>query len=608
MTSFLKSMNGKLACGRRTADRRRAKFAVERLEDRMTPTVNPSVHYVNLMNDHFAVTFAGDNDQLTITNENTSTGQISGGLLDRTTGLSANWNGKLTWANTTMDGYQVENLAFRFRWGRESVSFSGTVYGPGSNGTPFGLPGYDWLSGTARFSSWTHRRVTTSGPVSGNDVDPIRTEYNALGGAQGLLGKPASIELATRDGSGFYRTYQNGAIYWSYATGAHYLEGPIWAEYQATAQERDYYGNVVQNLVGLPTSDEMSVSGVPGARMNTFQHGAIYWSPDTGGAHVVYGAIGAKYDSLGGPAVYGMPTSDEQPAYDGDLISAFRVQYFQNDPIVWSAQTGHTIYGAIAVEWANTVNQPSFSGSTVLKDLGPPTSEEMNVPGVPGARMSTFESGAIYWTPNLGAHVVYGFFSDKYNQVGGPAGSLGLPTDDPQAAGQNWVQYFQNGSIIYTPANGVQAFQATPELDYTSPLLSFGGGNPINARMELKIFQNGSYDFSWNFNNYGYFLSYNTEMAVLLTSPSGHMWFFDHQGYAGANNPTSGDNPVDQGDTQGNLIDVQLEPSGGQTVPWVDLMGAQVQVLAILNGNGKDALNEILAGGSLLTGFLGAIL
>ena len=28
--------------------------------------------------------------------------------------------------------------------------------------------------------------------------------------------------------------------------------------------------------------------------MNTFQGGAIYWSPTTG-AHVVYGAIGAEY-------------------------------------------------------------------------------------------------------------------------------------------------------------------------------------------------------------------------------------------------------------------------------------------------------------------------
>ena len=69
--------------------------------------------------------------------------------------------------------------------------------------------------------------------------------------------------------------------------------------------------------------------------MNTFQGGTIYWSPATG-AHVVYGAIGGLYNSLGGPTSFlGLPISDELGIPGG------RVSYFQNGrKIVWTPQGG----------------------------------------------------------------------------------------------------------------------------------------------------------------------------------------------------------------------------------------------------------------------------
>ena len=59
-------------------------------------------------------------------------------------------------------------------------------------------------------------------------------------------------------------TFQGGTIYWSAATRAHVLYGDIRAEYNATANERDAYGTVVQRILGMPTSDEAGVPGVPG--------------------------------------------------------------------------------------------------------------------------------------------------------------------------------------------------------------------------------------------------------------------------------------------------------------------------------------------------------
>ena len=60
-------------------------------------------------------------------------------------------------------------------------------------------------------------------------------------------------------------TFQGGAIYWSPTTGAHVVYGAIGAEYAALAHETDAYGRDAQLVLGLPTSDEMDVPGVPGA-------------------------------------------------------------------------------------------------------------------------------------------------------------------------------------------------------------------------------------------------------------------------------------------------------------------------------------------------------
>ena len=162
-------------------------------------------------------------------------------------------------------------------------------------------------------------------------------------------------------------TFQGGAIYWSPATGAHVVYGGIGAEYNATAGERDAYGTVVQRILGAPTSDEMNVPGVPGARMNTFQGGTIYWSPATG-AHVVYGGIGGKYNSLGGPTANGLPTSDEANVPG---VPGVRVTRFQNGrAIYWSSATGaHAVYGAIGAEYNATAGERDAYGTVVQRIL-----------------------------------------------------------------------------------------------------------------------------------------------------------------------------------------------------------------------------------------------
>ena len=211
----------------------------------------------------------------------------------------------------------------------------------------------------------------------------------------------------------------------------------------------------VQGLLGAPASDEMNVPGVAGARMNTFQGGTIYWSPGTG-AHVVYGGIGTKYNSLGGPAGYGLPTSDEAnlPACPGSASPASRT----GAPLL---VVGDRRPRRLRRHRGGVQRHRRRDGLLTVPDvrglLGAPTSDEMNVPGVAGASMNTFQGGTIYWSPGTGAHVVYGGIDAKYKSMGGPSSFLGLPTTDELGMAGGRVSYFQYGWIAWTPGGGAYA-------------------------------------------------------------------------------------------------------------------------------------------------------
>jgi hypothetical protein len=117
-------------------------------------------------------------------------------------------------------------------------------------------------------------------------------------------------------------------------SGSHFAYGAIGAEYDITADETDYGGNVVQTILGQPTSAETNVFGV--SRMMTFHGGDISWSPRTG-AHVVYGLIGVEYNRLGGPkGDLGLPTADEQEVA-GDIG---RFSDFQFGTVYWTPTAG----------------------------------------------------------------------------------------------------------------------------------------------------------------------------------------------------------------------------------------------------------------------------
>jgi uncharacterized protein with LGFP repeats len=170
-------------------------------------------------------------------------------------------------------------------------------------------------------------------------------------------------------------------------------------------------------FLGQPQDNEYDVAGVPGARMEDFQGGQIYWSGPTG-AHEVHGLIAIKYRTgAGGPTTYGLPLTDEVTTPDG----IGRFNHFQGGSIYWTPSTGaHTVYGGIKAEWAATGWEQGI--------LGYPTSDENNALA-PG-RYNDFQRGVIYWSPTTGAHEVHGAILGAWAGLGYERSGLGFPTTD----------------------------------------------------------------------------------------------------------------------------------------------------------------------------------
>jgi uncharacterized protein with LGFP repeats len=80
--------------------------------------------------------------------------------------------------------------------------------------------------------------------------------------------------------------------------------------------------------------------------------------------------------------------------------------------------------------------------------LGLPTASEAAAPN--GGQFSTFNGGAIYWTPQTGAHIVWGGIRDAWERDGGAGGRLGYPTSDEETIPGGWQSQFQHGTITYT--------------------------------------------------------------------------------------------------------------------------------------------------------------
>ncbi|GMV82494.1 MAG: hypothetical protein AMXMBFR7_36780 [Planctomycetota bacterium] len=109
-------------------------------------------------------------------------------------------------------------------------------------------------------------------------MSEITAKWEALGGKGGFLGDALQEESACPDGVGRYRPFQHGHIYWHPETGAHEVHGAI----------RDKYGERgwEKSNLGYPVSDEKpGLEGI--GRFSEFQRGFIVWDQEKNTCEVV---------------------------------------------------------------------------------------------------------------------------------------------------------------------------------------------------------------------------------------------------------------------------------------------------------------------------------
>lgn len=144
-------------------------------------------------------------------------------------------------------------------------------------------------------------------------------------------------------------------------------------------------------------------------------------------------------------------TAKVTPSSRGRLLAAV--------PVIVAA----ALLGPVATAWADPsaeaveaidADYAEFGGAESL--LGSPVAEAVDAPG--GA-LRDYEGGAIYYSEDTGAHVMYGAILDRYRELGGPSGALGYPINDETDTGDG-VGRFTNfaapggASVFWTPDSG----------------------------------------------------------------------------------------------------------------------------------------------------------
>ncbi len=243
--------------------------------------------------------------------------------------------------------------------------------------------------------------------------------------ANNWLGQCLTAEYPAANGVA--QDFTGGQVFYSQATGAIPTGGMIGGTYQGVSGPG--------SGLGLPTSGEQLLPDGRG-RFQTFQTGAIYWTPQTG-AHPVRGAIldeWGKQGYEGGPAGY--PTGLEQATPHKDGV----VQGFEHGPIYFSPASGaHLVQGLILGKYSQLGYEDS--------PFGFPTSDEIGIKDF--GRMTRFEGGNIYWSPLSGAWGVRnGAVMDAWGALGFENGQLGFPTGDETQIPGGTQQSFQGGTVI----------------------------------------------------------------------------------------------------------------------------------------------------------------
>ena len=148
----------------------------------------------------------------------------------------------------------------------------------------------------------------------------ILGRYLAVGGPTGVLGLPTSDWTPTNDNrGGWFNTFRNGAIYWTWATGARDVYNQIYTRWLALGAHQSWLGYPV-------TGVQPGYAGTGIERISAFENGFITWNTNGNGAATTFAyrdLLVAKYNAVGGPkSKLGLPIVRTMPFFLDGLGSA----------------------------------------------------------------------------------------------------------------------------------------------------------------------------------------------------------------------------------------------------------------------------------------------
>lgn len=178
--------------------------------------------------------------------------------------------------------------------------------------------------------------------------------------------------------------------------------------------------------------------------------------------------IFTKWTALGGAAgLAGSPTAAQEAAA-GDA----RLRRFERAWIFWSPRTAaQEVHGGILLRYLQTGRETGA--------LGLPTSDERDGK-VTGSKVSTFQGGAVYWSPATGVNEVFGEIGKGYATAGAEGSALGLPTGREEAGPfvGSRQQRFAGGSIYFSPSTGAQPVVGVLDTQYRQGITATWIGLP----------------------------------------------------------------------------------------------------------------------------------
>lgn len=304
-------------------------------------------------------------------------------------------------------------------------------------------------------------------------ASPESDATDAINQAWNAAGGPDSV-VGGKDGEvfqvgeGFGQKFSSGKIFFTPDTGAHLIYGAILDKYESL-------GGPADSDLGFPNIDTVAGLVSPKSRVNTFSASdkpAIFWTPDTG-AWAVRGALNVAWDKLGGSAgQLGVPVEDER--YDGDVVS----QKFTGGQLSWNSKTNTFTSDpaglADGLAGLDVPRDPTTMINLAWRasgGLGGPLGARQGTQSAIGdnAAAQGYASGKIFYSPDTGAHAVTGAILSKYESLGGPTGDLGFPVG-PEADGG-------------VPNSRISTFSAPdkPEIFWTPDTGAIVVRGPINA-------------------------------------------------------------------------------------------------------------------------------